>query len=68
MAIMDEAEIEDFFEGRFVRSFGDGETRVYEFDLPQCKVVPKNDFNGKPTKVLRYVVRDPESMVQSWKF
>jgi hypothetical protein len=68
MATMNEAEIEDFFEGRFVRSFGDGETRVYGFDVTQCKVVSKNDFNGKPTKVLRYVVRNPESKVQGWKF
>jgi hypothetical protein len=68
MATMDEAEIQDFLEGSFVKSFRDGETRIYEFDKTQCKVVPKNDFNGKPTKVLRYVVRDPESMAQSWKF
>jgi hypothetical protein len=64
MATMEEAEIEDFLEGSFVNSFEDGETRVYEFDVTQCKVVSKNDFNGKPTKALRYVVRDPESMVQ----
>lgn len=68
MATMDEAEIEDFLEGSFVKSFEERETRAYEFDVTQCKVVSKNDFNGKPTKVLRYVVRDPESMVQSWKF
>ena len=68
MATMDEAEIEDFLEGSFVKSFEEGKTRVYEFDASQCRVVPKPDFNDKPTKVLRYVVRDPESMVQSWKF
>jgi hypothetical protein len=68
MTTMNEAEIEDFLGSAFVRSFGDGETRGYEFDVTQCKVVPKNDFNGKPTKVLRYAVRDPESTVQGWKF
>ena len=66
MATTNEAEIEDFFEGRFVRSFGDRETRVYEFDVPQCKVEQKPGFDGKPTKVLRYVVR--KSKVQGWKF
>jgi len=68
MASVEEAEIEDFLEGSFVKSFADGETRIYEFDKTQCKVVFQNDFNGKPTKVLRYDVRDPESVVQSWKF
>lgn len=68
MATIEEGEIEDFLEGPFVKTFENGETRVYEFDVAQCKVVSKNDFNDKPTKVLRYVVRDPESMVQSWKF
>jgi hypothetical protein len=67
LATTNEAEIEDFLEGSFVRSFEDGETRRYEFDVTQCKVVSKNDFNGKPTKVLRYAVRDPESTVQTWK-
>jgi len=68
MATSNEAEIEDFLEGAFVRTFGDGETRRYEFDLTQCKVEPKNDFNGKPTRVLRCVVRDPKSTIQGWKF
>ena len=68
MATIEEVEIEDFLEGSFVKIFENGETRVYEFDVAQCKVVSKTSFDGKPTKVLRYVVRDPESMVQTWKF
>jgi hypothetical protein len=68
MATIEEVEIEDFLEGSFVKTFENGETRVYEFDVAQCKVVSKTSFDGKPTKVLRYVVRDPKSMVQSWKF
>ena len=68
MATIEEVEIEDFLEGSFVKTFENGETRVYEFDVAQCKVVSKTSYDGKPTKVLRYVVRDPESMVQSWKF
>ena len=68
MTTSNEDEIKDFLEGPFVRTFGDGETRRYEFDVTKCKVESKNDFNGKPTKVLRYVVRDPESTVQGWKF
>lgn len=68
MATIEEVEIEDFLEGLFIKTFEDGETRVYDFYVAQCKVVSKNDFNGKPTRVLRYVIRDPESMVQSWKF
>jgi hypothetical protein len=61
-------EIKDFFEGDFVRSFGDGETRVYEFDVPRCKVETKPGYNGEPTRVLRYAVRDPKSTIQRWKF
>lgn len=65
MATIEEVEIEDFLEGSFVKTFENGETRVYQFDVAQCKVVSKNGFDGKLMKVLRYVVRDPESMVQS---
>ena len=68
MATIEEVEIEDFLEGSFVKTFENGETRTYEFDVAQCKVVSKTSFDGKPIKVLRYVVRDPKSMVQSWKF
>jgi hypothetical protein len=68
LATINDAEIEDFLEGDYVRSFGDGETRVYEFDVTRCKIVPKPDYNGKPTKVLRYALRDPKSTVQGWKF
>jgi hypothetical protein len=68
MATIEEVEIEDFLEGSFVKTFENEETRVYEFDVAQCKIVSENGFDGKLTKVLRYVVRDPESMVKSWKF
>lgn len=61
-------EIKDFLQGDFVSSFGDGETRVYEIDVTRCKVVPKRGYNGEPTKVLRYSVRDPKSTIQDWKF
>jgi hypothetical protein len=52
----------------FVKIFEIGETRVYEFDVAQCKVVSKTSYDGKPINVLRYAVQDPESMIQSWKF
>jgi hypothetical protein len=68
MATTEEVEIEDFLEGSFVKTFENGETRVYEFDITQCKVVSKNGFDGKQTKVLRYIVRNPKSTVQSWKY
>lgn len=61
-------EIDDFHQGSFIPPFKDGETRVLEFDVSQCKVVDKKDFNGNPIKVLRYAVRDPMSTVKSWKF
>ena len=57
MATIEEVEIEDFLEGSFVKTFENGETRVYQFDVAQCKVVSKNGFDGKLMKVLRYVVR-----------
>lgn len=51
-------EIVDFLWGNFVKSFEDGETRVYEFDKDKISIESKNDFNGNPTRVLRYVVRN----------
>ena len=65
MATKVESEIEDFLGGSYVKGFEDGETRTYEFDIDQCRVVDKNDFNGKPGKAL---VRNPESETSSWKF
>lgn len=62
MATIEEVEIEDFLEGSFAKTFENGETRVYEFDVAQCEAISRNGFDGKPTKVLRYVVRDPESL------
>lgn len=67
MTSIEEIEIRDFLEGSFVKTFENGETRVYEFDVAQCKVVSKTSYDDKPIKVLRYAVRDPESMIQSWK-
>jgi hypothetical protein len=62
-------EIEDFFGGDYVRSFEDGETRVYEFDVPRWKVETKPGYNGGPTtRVLRCVVRDPKSAIRGWKY
>ena len=50
MATIEEVEIEDFLEGSFVKTFENGETRVYQFDVAQCKVVSKNGFDGKSMK------------------
>jgi hypothetical protein len=50
MGTMDEAEIEDFLEGSFVKSFENRETIIYEFDMTHCRIVPKNDFNGNPPR------------------
>jgi hypothetical protein len=61
------AEIEDFLSGNYVKAFDDGETRVYEFDRDNISIESKNDFNGNPTRVLRYRVRDVESVASSWK-
>ena len=61
------AEINDFLEGDFVRSFGDGEERIYEFDKNKIEVVNKPDFNGNPARVLRYHVRDVNSMANTFK-
>jgi hypothetical protein len=44
-------EIADFLWGNFVKSFEDGETRVYEFDKDKISIESKNDFNGNPTRV-----------------
>jgi hypothetical protein len=61
-------EIEDFLSGNYVKAFEDGETRVFEFDRNGITLESKNDFNGNPTKVIRYKVRDVNSMVaNSWK-
>jgi hypothetical protein len=67
VAAQNAAEINDFLAGDFVKSFTDGETRIYEFDVNRTEVVSKNDYNGQPTKALRYHVRDVNSMAQSWK-
>lgn len=61
------AEIDDFLSGDYIKSFQDGESRVYEFDVDATTIAPKNDFNGNPTRVLRFKVRDVESMTQTWK-
>ena len=66
---MEDAKIRDFLEGQFVKSFEDRETRVYQFDKEKVQLVDKIDFNNKPTKAVRYVVRDPESALRdNWKF
>jgi hypothetical protein len=61
------SEIEDFLSGNFVKSFTDGECRIYEFDKEKITIESKNDFNGNPTRVLRYHVLDIESMSSTWK-
>src|SRR5690349_11853990 len=68
MAMAQKAEIEDFLEGSYVSSFADNEERVYEFDKSKIEVVSKADFNGNPSKVLRYVVRNVESESPTWKY
>jgi hypothetical protein len=59
-------DIDDFLSPPFVPSFKDGETREYEFG--DVSIVDKKDFNKNLTKALRFLVRDPKSTVQSWKF
>ena len=61
------AAINDFLAGDFVKSFTDGETRIYEFDVSKTEVVNKPDYNGNPTRALRYHVRDVNSMASTWK-
>ena len=41
MATIEEVEIEDFLEGSFVKTFENGETRVYEFDVANAKLYPR---------------------------
>src|SRR5690349_12972672 len=67
MAIAQKAEIEDFLEGSYVSSFDDGESRVYEFDKSKIQIVNKADFNGNPSRVLRYVVRNVDHESPTWK-
>lgn len=70
MSAQNAAEIEDFLSGNYVKAFEDGETRTFEFDRNDISVESKNDFNGNPTRVLRYRVRDvnsPMANTNSWK-
>ncbi len=60
-------EIEDFLSGNYVKAFQDGETRIFEFDRDSISIEQKNDFNGNPTRVLRFRVRDVNSMANTWK-
>lgn|SRR6476469_1544187 len=59
--------IDDFLEGKYVKPFEDGETRVYEFNIDATDVVDKNDYSGNPVQVLRFEVRNVDSTISNWK-
>jgi hypothetical protein len=59
-------ELEDFIEGEYI-SIRDGESRVLEFTKNKTKLVDKTDFNGKPTKKVQFIVKDPDDPEQKEK-
>jgi hypothetical protein len=59
-------ELEDFIEGEYI-SIRDGESRALEFIKDKTKLVDKTDFNGRPTKKVQFIVKDPDDPEQKEK-
>jgi hypothetical protein len=59
-------ELEDFIEGDYI-SIRDGQSRVVEFITGKEKLVDRTDFNGKPTKKVQFIVKDPDDIEQKEK-
>jgi hypothetical protein len=59
-------ELEDFIEGEYI-SIRDGGSRVIEFVKGKEKLVDKTDFNGRPTKKVQFIVKDPDDPEQKEK-
>ena len=65
-ATLDENMIEDFLEGDFLPTFKDGETRTLEFVKFEYDDAMRG-YDGKPTRGVRFYVKDLQSPVKSIK-
>lgn len=63
---LDDDMVKDFLSGDFLPKFEDGETRTLEFVKYEVDDAMKG-FDGRPTKGVRFYVRDLESPVKSIK-
>ena len=59
-------ELEHFIEGEYI-SIRDGEPRIIEFVKGKEKLLDKTDFNGRPTKKVQFIVKDPDDLEQKEK-
>jgi aspartyl-tRNA synthetase len=64
---LDDNMVEDFLSGDFLPKFEDGETRTLEFLRYEFDDAMKGYGDGKPTRGIRFYVKDLQSPVKSEK-